>query len=96
MNKSSDENWISIKDEIPELKLEQWKDRIISISSPVKVKKSNGTIYTAKYVFLIFSSECPFPRSYWRLYGYTGNNEVELGMSEEDCWKELQEEHEGE
>lgn len=90
-----EDNWISIKDKIPELKLEQWKDRILQISNPVRVKKSNGTLYTAKYVF-ICGSKCPFLRLYWQLCGYTGNNEVELCMSEDDCWIELPEKYEGE
>lgn len=87
----TNDKWIPIKDKIPELELQQWKDKIIQISKAVKVKKNNGTICVAKYVFSIVDSKSPFPRLYWEFCGYTGNEVVELKMNKDDCWKEIEE-----
>ncbi len=93
-NKLSNENWISIKDNVPNLKFEQWDDRIVQISNPVKVKRGEK-IYVAKYFLSQSDFKCCLPKRFWQIC--IGENiEFPMWIEDNDCWMELSEKYKGE
>lgn len=87
MDKLSNENWISIEDNIPNLKLEQWDDRVVQIYNPVKVKRGKK-IYVAKYFFSQSDFKCGLPKRFWQIY--IGENiECPMWIEDNDHWMKL-------
>lgn len=86
MDKLSNENWISIKDNIPNLKLDQWEDRIVQLSNPVKIKRDKK-IYLAKYFLSQSDFKCGLPKQFWQIC--IGENiEFPMWIEDDDCWME--------
>lgn len=87
--------WINVKDQLPELTLKFYYDKIVQISDPVKIKLNNGDEHIGRYVFSITELKYALPRLYWKICSDINldkidwENDLEIEIDGGDCWMKL-------